>query len=318
LPTIKTALKLAFTLGLLSWAFSRLDWSRLQGSWELFESKYLLLAAVFLFLSIYLAALRWSSFLKLISMDGNKQAETGLYFYGALLNQGLPTTMGGDAYKAIKKAKAPLWKEKIKLQDIFKNNKLELFTAHFIVILIDRLYGLIGVLLIGLFAIFLESDTYGYNLIVISYISSFCILLFMFCPKKLLERLTVTPWVRTYKTLGLTLLLLKETHAFIVAMKEFLRAILIHVLGAAAMFFCFKAVGMAISLEALGLSYAIANCLVVLPISIAGWGVRETSLISILSIWHYDTNTIVIGSLLFGIISIGVLLPGLYFLKFND
>ena len=318
MPSIKTVLKFVFTLGLLSWALSKMDWARLQGNWAQFEASYLLLATVLLFLSVYLAGQRWTSFLQLVGMNGNKHAETGLYFYGALLNQGLPTTIGGDAYKAIKKSRTPLWKEKIKLQDIFKSDKLELLKSHFIVILIDRLYGLIGVFLIGLISVFLDTKSHDYNLILISYMLSCGLFLFMFCPKRLIQRLTITSWSRAHKTLSLTLSLLKETHVFTIATKEFIRTILIHVLGAAAMFFCFKAVGMTTSIEALGLSYAVANCLVILPISIAGWGVREASLISILSIWNYDTNSIVIGSLLFGIISIVGLLPGLYFLKFND
>ena len=60
----------------------------------------------------------------------------------------------------------------------------------------------------------------------------------------------------------------------------------------------------------------LALALTVIPISIAGWGVREGALVGLFALIGADKSTVLMMSLLYGLTLIVVSLPGLYvFLK---
>lgn len=78
---------------------------------------------------------------------------------------------------------------------------------------------------------------------------------------------------------------------------------------------------------ALGLSVCFLACLAltqpitlitVLPISIAGWGIREAGLISVLSFAGVTNNDALVVSIVFGILLIIITLPGGIFLLFKN
>jgi hypothetical protein len=49
----------------------------------------------------------------------------------------------------------------------------------------------------------------------------------------------------------------------------------------------------------------------ILPISVSGWGLRETSLASILGLWGLDSTLVILSSIVYGLTILITFLPGL-------
>jgi len=88
-------------------------------------------------------------------------------------------------------------------------------------------------------------------------------------------------------------------------------AVMIHFLTLAAYWGCLKACHVEAPIESLLIGIPAISILMILPISISGWGLRETSLASILGLWHLDTSLVILSSLLYGLITLITFLPGL-------
>jgi len=54
--------------------------------------------------------------------------------------------------------------------------------------------------------------------------------------------------------------------------------------------------------------------LMILPISISGWGLRETTLSAVLALWGVPSGITVLASVSFGVIGLVICLPGAIFL----
>ena len=92
-------LKLAITLGLLAWLFSRLDWPRLAD--HLADSDLLTLAAGTLCIGLQplIGAARWQLILRSLGQRLPLGAVTRWTYVGVFSNQVLPATVGGDGLR---------------------------------------------------------------------------------------------------------------------------------------------------------------------------------------------------------------------------
>ena len=67
-------------------------------------------------------------------------------------------------------------------------------------------------------------------------------------------------------------------------------------------------------IEALMIGLPALSLLLVLPISISGWGLREATLTSVLALWGVSPSLTVLGSISFGAMTVLCILPGAYVL----
>jgi uncharacterized membrane protein YbhN (UPF0104 family) len=88
----------------------------------------------------------------------------------------------------------------------------------------------------------------------------------------------------------------------------------IHFLNILALGFCLKAYGAEVPIEALMIGLPALSLLLVLPISISGWGLREATLTSVLALWGVSPSLTVLGSISFGAMTVLCFLPGAYVL----
>ena len=51
--------------------------------------------------------------------------------------------------------------------------------------------------------------------------------------------------------------------------------------------------------------------LLMLPISISGWGLREATLAGVLSLWGMNSSLVILSSIIYGAITLMTFLPGL-------
>jgi len=64
-------------------------------------------------------------------------------------------------------------------------------------------------------------------------------------------------------------------------------------------------------IESLLISIPAIGLLMLVPISISGWGLRETSLASMLALWGVDHSLVILSSLIYGLTILITFLPGL-------
>ncbi|MDB4921370.1 MAG: hypothetical protein JWQ54_3353 [Mucilaginibacter sp.] len=136
---VKTILKIAVTVALLIWVFSKVDINKVKI--RLLEANYWWMLAAFfcLALSMLVSAWRLLSFFKSIGLKLNPRYNLRLYFLGLFYNFLLPGGIGGDGYKMYL------------INKTFKTPVKKLFWA----VMFDRLSGLWAIGLITVALIFL-------------------------------------------------------------------------------------------------------------------------------------------------------------------
>ena len=96
-PTIRVLLSVA----LLSKATSGLDWRSLFDTHIQMQPLWFLEALASMMLAFICGGYRWGLFMQRVGFPRRIRSYIGLYFAGGLINQGLPSTLGGDSYRAI-------------------------------------------------------------------------------------------------------------------------------------------------------------------------------------------------------------------------
>src|ERR1700748_1748009 len=152
---VKTILKIAVTVGLLIWVFSKVPFTQVKD--RLLHANYwwMLAALISVLLSMVVSSWRLLSFFKSIGLKLDWRFNLRLYFLGLCYNVLLPGGIGGDGYKIYL------------LHKRYKLPTKKVFWA----ILFDRLSGFwaIGAIVVGLI-ILIPSFPYhlGYPLAIVS------------------------------------------------------------------------------------------------------------------------------------------------------
>ena len=291
----KTGIKIAFAV-LAFWFLSKkLDYEQLPELFYSMNAGMLLLAVVFQFASIAIAAYRWKFVMRSLGFGENFNFYQTLYFKGFFFSQALPGSVGGDAIRLLALKDAG-YKVGDSLYGIF----------------IDRVVGLTGLLIISLFALLFApaflTEAIKYTVFMISFggLVGFVCLLFIhkiFDFEKIsklrilgeLSRRFYVVYEGTYK-----------------AAKQILLSVAIHLLSLLCVY--------SISLSAhLGVEFGAFLCLMplvilltILPISFAGWGVREGAMVGLFAMSGASKEAIMAVSIAYGVILIASSLPGFY------
>ena len=92
-------------LGVLWWKFPEISWADLIPSWDLSTFLWLLSATAMTFLGIVLSAVRWQSVLRALRLRERLRVLVPLYFAGQFVSNVLPTTIGGDVLRVSRLSK---------------------------------------------------------------------------------------------------------------------------------------------------------------------------------------------------------------------
>jgi len=320
-PTVRILLSVA----LLWKATSGIDWKALLNSDIQMQPLWFLAALGSMILAFICGGYRWGLFMQAVGFPRRIYSYIGLYFTGGLINQGLPSTLGGDSYRAItathltntgdlnhpKELNAELH-HSVDLEHA--NPKLRL---SFAMVLVDRLLGLAGNNLLGGIGLVLGGATLavwgkdlGYAVIGIMVSAGLIASVILAWPtsrnllQKLLDRLRMNqamPGIRL-------------AFSWPVNIAQAFLAIGIHCLTILTLLFCMKAYGVNAPIEGLMIGLPALSLLLMLPISISGWGLREATLSSVLALWGVNPSLTVLASISYGAITVISVLPGAYFL----
>ncbi len=263
-------LKLAISVSILGWIFYKFDWHDLaQASQSLFTIEFAI-AIVLMGLQPIFASLRWH--LVLAKLNGAAPAVGRLisyYFVGLFVGQVLPSTLGGDVVRG-----HYTYTDRVPLKTVI----LSIFMERLLSFLV--LLAMAGAAVI----LFTTSDNQGE--IPIHYLA---LALFLtgaaFAPFTLPDRLVTWCDARPrYKVIatviqnGKSLLASVDTWARIIALSVLSQSAVL-----ASAYMIAESLNLSLSALAIVTTMPLVMFTAMLPISFAGWGVREGALILLLA-----------------------------------
>ncbi|MBK8536215.1 MAG: flippase-like domain-containing protein [Candidatus Competibacteraceae bacterium] len=252
----------------------------------------LLLAALLMqFSSTTVSAYRWQLIMQNLHFGQSFSFYWRSYFKAMFFNQGLPTSIGGDALRVLDVAGQGFRK-----RDVLYG------------VMLDRITGLGALMLLNLIAYGFDPDLLpikvGYLILLLVMMG-----LLSFVGIVSLRRLQ---WLDAYPKLVMVKILSTRLHqAFLTHRILLLTSSLLIPFLAMMGFF---ATGWALGLRYDPITYVIivppAIFLTIIPVSLAGWGVREGALVGLFSLIGADKATVLAMSILYGLTLLAVSLPG--------
>ena len=257
---------------------------------------YLAPALIFQFFSTIISSYRWNLIMKTLKFDEEFSFYIKSYFKGTFFNQALPSSIGGDAVRIIELGGLGY-------------SKKEAFYGIFI----DRIVGLLGLLILNITANFSYDallPLWLYHLINITCSGSIAgfILLVMLRKMKFMAKIRFLDLFyelsRRFRTVYSDIPNIT---------KQLALSIVIHLFSILSIY----TLGLS-----LGLEYELGVYLVIIPpvflftlipISLAGWGVREGAMVGIFLLIGAAKETVLPISILYGLIVIFHSLPGMFF-----
>lgn len=306
------SLRIALSLLLLAKAFSHIEWSKLNEQLPNIKATWLFLAIALLIFGNFLAGARWGMLMRAAGIMVKQFRAIELYFAGSLINQGLPTTLGGDSFRAILATKAHTDLSQAETLD-FSHAPPGIRKSFFIVGL-DRTLGLAGNSLLGAIGLYIGGNSINSwasslgLVLLIAMILGACLIalcLHIQTSQKLLNKLM--------SKIGIldSIQPSKRAWGFPSLFVQLPVAIVIHMFTLGAFWACLKACNVDAPIDSLMIGMPALGLLLMLPISISGWGLRETTLAGVLSLWGLDPAFIVLSSILYGLVTLLVCLLGL-------
>jgi len=320
-PTIRILLSIA----LLWKATSGIDWHTLLDSQMKMDPVWFIAATIAICCAFICGGIRWGFLMRSVGFQGSLKTYVALYFAGGLINQGLPSTLGGDSYRAITATHLTSTgnlKDTSDLdQELHHSVDLEHATPKlrlsFSMVLVDRLIGLAGNNLLGGLGLVLGGATLaawgqdlGYVVIggmLLAAVIAAVILAWQ-SSRHLLEKLLERFRMKNAMP-GICL-----AFSWPMNVAQAIFAIAIHGFIILAFGFCLRAYGTEAPISSLMIGLPALSLLLMLPISISGWGLREATLSSVLALWGVNPSLTVLASISYGAITVISVLPGAYFL----
>ncbi|MEI7998448.1 MAG: lysylphosphatidylglycerol synthase transmembrane domain-containing protein [Candidatus Omnitrophota bacterium] len=138
----------------LAWLFSRIDYKHTLAAIKEADKVYLLCAFLVFFSTYALILWRWIILLKALGVKFKRVSSARWFFIGQFCNLFLPTAVGGDVIKALGLANETGHKPKV-----------------FISIVLDRLIGFVGIVLVASISFFFGRKIIGDSSLIISIVT---------------------------------------------------------------------------------------------------------------------------------------------------
>ncbi|MEA1982259.1 MAG: lysylphosphatidylglycerol synthase transmembrane domain-containing protein [Campylobacterota bacterium] len=293
---MKNIIKLIITIAIFYFLFRNIDFVEFSKLILNSHGGWIAVALLMQLTSTYLAAYRWFKISQLLVFKERLSFYVQSYFKGTFFNQVLPSSIGGDAVRII-----DLTRKKYDKKDAFYG------------VFVDRVVGLVGLLVLNLLATLIFFGTFerDFSLLIIIItlggITGFA-LLFQ------LHRLT---FLADIKGLNLLVRLANRLNSLysssMLLIKHISISILVHLFSVLTMYGLSLALDVGLSFQTLLIAVPPVFLLTIVPISLAGWGVREGAMIGIFMLVGADQTKVLAMSILYGLLLILSALPGSYF-----
>jgi len=288
-------IRIIITAVLLTLIFRNIEFSNVKDTIFQANLKLLTLAIFFQLLSTLLAGYRWGRVMKKLNFGQKSEFYMRSYFKGSFFNQGLPTSIGGDAVRVLDVATKG-------------HRKRDAFIGVFI----DRILGLTGLLILNLVANFFlpgllpDNLFLMINLIVLSGLLGFITFIYIHKVKVLHKGRLLTYILKVSEKLNEILHNIRSISFHLVV------GVMIHLFSIINIYLVGKSVGLEYDLLTIAVIVPPVILLTLIPVSLAGWGIREGAMIGLFGLIGGVAANILSMSILYGIILIIASLPGLY------
>lgn len=241
------------------------------------------------------AAFRWFLIMRRIGSSKPFPFFLMSYFKGTFFNQGLPTSIGGDAIRILDCSRE-------------SHSKADCFYGVFI----DRFIGLAGLLILNISALLMNRDILPPR--IHTMLLATIILLFLGLVALLfIYRLRLFRTTKWFGFIGQLSERYNQVYAgpvsFIVQMGL---AVMIHLMAMTAFYVLGVGVGLDYTLNVFLVLVPPVVLLTILPISLAGWGIREGAMIGFFLLVGADRSRVLTFSVLYGLLALISSLPGLF------
>ena len=293
---MKNIIKLLITIAIFYVLFQHIDFQKLWHILAKSHGGWIFLALIMQLGSTYLAAYRWFKISKLLAFKESLSFYVQSYFKGTFFNQVLPSSIGGDAIRVIDLTKMN-YEKKDAFYDIF----------------IDRVIGLVGLLVLNLIASLIFYGTFPSDFSqLIIFISLAGILgfssLFIFHNFAFLENIKVINLLhRLSKRLN------EHYTSKTLLLKHISISVAVHMLTVLAIYGISLSIDAHLSFQMLLIAVPPVFLLTIVPVSLAGWGIREGAMVGIFTLVGADPAKVLAMSILYGLLLIISAIPGSYF-----
>ena len=288
------AVKLGITALLLFLIIRHVDPARTWQAVSQVTPASILLAMLLQLASNVVATYRWSLIMARIGFRHPFPFYLRSFFKGTFFNQGLPTSIGGDGIRILDCSR-----EKGTAEDAFYG------------VFIDRIVGLAGLLLLNICALLLNrhllpaSVYYPLLLILVALFSGLVLLFFLrrfrfITTSRILGYLgrLSERYFQVYSTVGS------------IGLQTGL-SVLTHLLAMTAYYVLGVAIGLDYPLQVYLALVPPVILLTILPVSLAGWGIREGAMVGFFLLVGADRSRVLSFSILYGLLALVCSLPGL-------
>lgn len=289
--SIKLLFRIVVTLSIFIVILRSIDIDQVWKTLSQVRLELLLAALLAQFGSTSLSAYRWQLVMHNLDFGQPFSFYWRSYFKASFFNQGLPTSIGGDAFKVLDVAG----------QGFRKRDALY-------GIMLDRVTGLAALMWLNLAAYLFNPDLLPdpiYRLTLLLVVSSLVGFVAV-SSMRYLPSFDAHPQLRIVRTLSERLHQAFLNHRILLIGSS----VLIPVLAILSFFTTGLALGLHYGLTTYFIIVPPAIFLTIIPVSLAGWGIREGALVALFSLIGADKATILTLSILYGLMQIVVSLPG--------
>ena len=292
---INNFLKLIISLGLILFLLNQVDLADtirlLQGA----DLIFIIMALVVLAAQGFIATARWWLILKHQKVDMRYKDTLQILWAGLFFSQSMPSSIGGDIVRGY----------------YLKSRGMTISRAT-LRVLLDRLFGMAGLVVLVLFSLMLfvqlvNDPIARGGMFLIAGGGSFCILV-LFFSDHLPGNFSHLRVIKGFYSLS------KEGRSCITNRHNGLTilfySILVHLFSIIAVILIVEGLGINLSWSGIMLIIPFITLLMVIPISIAGWGVREGGMIVGLGYLGVVPEEALVLSILYGFSTLLIALPG--------
>ncbi len=288
-------LRVGITVALLWYVFGKVDFEALRGRALDFSPALIAVAVLILGGQVLVGTVRWRKVI--YGIHGRLPFTTvfQLMFVGMFFNQALPSAIGGDAMRVWH-----VYRYGLPLRAAFNS------------VLLDRVIAMAALLLVmlaGLPWLFQWVTSSGIRLaVVIAAVLMAAGLLVLYLLKLLPAALTRWRILRALQNLS------RDLRALIAApgvvFPVIALSLLLHVMTSLIIYAIARSLGLGIGVVECLVLVPPVILLTILPISLAGWGVRELGMISALGYAGISSSDALLISITFGVLIVLISLPG--------
>lgn len=294
LPSRRHLVKAAVSLSLLALIGRQVDLQGMATALAAIPPAALVAALILQLASNCVAAGRWHLIMRRLGVPGSFTFYLQSFFKGALFNQGLPSSIGGDGLRILDVARLAGRRE-----------------DAVIGVFIDRFVGLAGLVLLNLAALLVNRSLLP-DRVALPLLALLTLLTVTLAALFFLARLDLSRRGRLLGFLGRLSARYRQVYATAPAMTlQTGLSLLTHLLAMAAFAVLGNAAGLHYPLQVYLALVPPAVLLTILPVSLAGWGLREGAMVGLFLLVGADKSMVLTFSIVYGLVNLIASLPGL-------